>query len=551
MTRSHNSVDGFIPRRPGAGTPVNRYERKPTGRSGFLEKPQPLTPMDDKPVGAKNTPGLERSSTTGGLLREDIDESLREIDEAPPEKKKKNRRLSFGRPRSIKRVIKRVLTVLVVIGLVIGGWLGYKALTNFSSVFGGNILGLVQRQPLKQDENGRSNVLVFGTSEDSPDHNANGGEGGPLLTDSIMVLSVHQEKKDAFMISIPRDLWVKFDEPCMVGYQEKINSVYQCGSNFGEDPEAGAKALQKKVGEILGLDIQYYGQIDYSVVTRSIDAVGGVDVTIESNPPGVGILDRNFDWKCNYQCYYVNYEDGETVHLDGEHALALSRARNAQGGHGLAGGNFDREKNQQKILRAVQEKALSLGTLTNVGRVSELLDAMGENLKTNVDQSEVQTIVGLATEIAPDSIMSLTLNDEEEPLVTTGPVGSASAVYPVAGLFEYSKIKAYIAKVSSMDAATKEGATITVLNGSGVLGAAQRESDWLEERGFAVGEIGNAPDGDYPETKVYQRNQDMPASKEKLASLYGLEVETAAPFPIDEAVDFVVVIGENNPPREE
>src|SRR5690606_13507618 len=186
----------------------------------------------------------------------------------------------------------------------------------------------------------------------------------------------------------------------------------------------------------------------YSAVTKAVDAVGGVDVVIESNPPGMGILDRNFDWKCNYQCYYVKYDDGQKVHLDGEHALALSRARNASGGYGLAGGNFDREKNQQKILKAVREKALSLGTLTNVGRVTELLDAMGDNLKTNVEKSEVQTIVSLATEVQTDAIISLDLSDPEAPLVKNSNVGGASVVLPVAGMFDYGRIQAFIKKSS-------------------------------------------------------------------------------------------------------
>ncbi len=549
MTRSRHSMDGFIPRRPNADTPANRYER--SGDQTGLVRRVPLEKAGQKSSSRTHedpAPGLAPSSLSG-LSRADIDESLREIDESPaPEKKR--RRFRLGRPRSIKRIIKWILIFVVLVGLGIGGWLGYKALSSLDSVSTGGLLGLFQRKPLKQDANGRSNVLIFGTSADSADHNANGGEGGPLLTDSMMVLSVNQEKKDAFMVSLPRDLWVKFDEPCLVGYQEKLNSVYQCGSDFGEDQEAGAVALQKKVGEVLGLDIQYYAQIDYSVVTRAVDAVGGVDVTIESNPPGMGILDRNFDWKCNYQCYYVKYDDGETVHLDGEHAMMLSRARNAQGGYGLAAGNFDREKNQQKILKALREKALSLGTLTNVGAVSELMSAMGDNLKTSVDTSEIQTIISLAGEIQSGAITSLSLNDEENPLVTTGSVGAASVVRPIAGLFDYSAIQAFIRKASTMDAASKEGAVITVLNGSGTVGAAQKEADWLEDQNFTIGEIANAPEGDYPKTRIYQRNQAMSASKAKLESLYGVSVETASPMPIAEGVDFVVIIGQNNPSRE-
>lgn len=542
MTKPRHSIDGFIPRRPYSGETVNRYE-KMNRQTGFLENPS-LPSAKQQSNSHEKLPGLEYSDTAG-LLREDIDASLREIDDDDVKPKQTGRKLRIFRPHITRRKVKLFFALLIIIGLVAGGWLGFKALSSVNSVFGGDLLGLVQRKPLKQDANGRSNVLIFGTSEDSADHI----DGGPLLTDSIMVLSVNQEKKDAFMISIPRDLWIKFDEPCSVGYQEKINSVYQCGSNFGEDPEAGAKALQKKVGEILGLDIQYYGHVDYSVLRRSVDAVGGVEVTIESNPPGMGILDRNFDWKCNYQCYYVKYEDGEKVLLDGEHALALSRARNAQGGYGLAAGNFDREKNQQKILKALREKALSVGTLTNIRKVTELLDAMGDNLKTNVDTSEIQTIMALVSEIDSGAIVSLTLNDEEVPLVTTGSVGSASAVMPVAGLFEYSKIRAYIAKAASIDAATREGAKIVVLNGSGVFGAAQKESDWLEERGFTVERIDNAPEGEYLETKIYQRNQSMTATKEKLASVYNISVETASPVPFDEDVDFLIILGENHPPR--
>lgn len=544
MKKSRNSIDGFIPRRPGAD--INGQQQ--LGRQ--LSSPRGLKAPPKQKFQAE-TGGLERrQAAKHGLTREDIDETLKDIDDLPPETSKPRRKLFGKRPRNIRRTIKWIIILLVLVGVGIGGYLGYKTLSTLDSVSTGGILGLLQRKPLKQDANGRSNVLVFGTSDDSADHNANGGEGGPLLTDSIMVLSVNQEKKDAFMVSIPRDLWIEFDEPCRVGWQEKINSVYQCGSNFGENPEAGAAALQKKVGAILGLDIQYYAQVNYSVVTRAVDAVDGVEVTIESNPPGVGILDRNFDWRCNYQCYYVKYEDGEKVHLDGEHALALSRARNVNpGSYGLAGGNFDREKNQQKILKALREKALSVGTLTNLGRVTELMTALGDNLKTNVDKSEIQTIISLATEVPSESIESLDLRNEEAPLVTTGMVGAASAVLPVDGMFNYQRIQAYIAQAATSDPVVKEGAKIAVLNGSEVFGAAQKEADWLEEQGLMVHQIDNAPAGEHTTTKVYQRTDGMGATKAKLESLYGVSVAENMSVPVNGEIDFIVILGSESPSR--
>lgn len=533
-------MDGFVPRQASSEMGKQHNEAAKLDRrrhrihAGQLE--------------VKNLDEARPVDSTMGVTS--IQESLAAIDEndteQAPQTRRERRRLRKEQRKHPKRrrVIKRIIIFLVVALLAVGAYVGIKAFIASSNIFQGGLFGFAQRQPLKQDANGRSNVLIFGTSEDSPDHDANGGEGGPLLTDSIMVLSVDQEKKDAYMISIPRDLWVRFDEPCSVGYQEKINSVYQCGSDFGENPEAGAQALQKKVGEILGLDIQYYGQVDYSVVEQAVDAVGGIDVKIESNPPGAGILDRNFDWKCNYQCHYVQYDDGEVAHLDGEHALALARARNAQGGHGLVAGNFDREKNQQKIINALREKALNVGTLTNLGKVTGLIDAFGSSLKTNVNTSEVQTIMALAGELQGDSIKPLTLVDEDSPLVTTGSVGAASAVYPVAGMFDYSEIKVYIARNSSSDPLVREGAKVAVFNGTTITGLAQQEADKLTDAGYFVSLVGNAPDGTYQDFEVYKVSEGNSATALALAERYGIELKTTPP-PLSVASDiaFVVLIG--------
>ena len=62
-----------------------------------------------------------------------------------------------------------------------------------SHIFKGDIFGLIQQKELKADSNGRSNILLLGTSEDDPGHE------GSYLTDSIMILSISQSKKDALI----------------------------------------------------------------------------------------------------------------------------------------------------------------------------------------------------------------------------------------------------------------------------------------------------------------------------------------------------------------
>lgn len=522
------STDGFVPRRSA------QY-----GSEAQLPRPIAIgSNRGLRPV-AEQKPASTLRPSRSGLTRSEIDESL---DSIAPDEKQTIRQRNVGGPR--KRIIKRIIIALLVIILAVGLFIGIRALLAGLSVFKGDLLGIVQARPLKEDENGRSNILVFGTSEDDPEHE------GALLTDSIMVLSVNQTKHDAYMVSIPRDLWVKYGTACNSGYEGKINEVYSCFSNDGEEADAGATALAKKVGEVTGLDIQYRAHLNYTVVRQAVDAVDGVNVEVKGNgavPYGVeegSVLDRNFDWKCNYKCYYVRYSPG-VHHMDGEHALAFMRARNASGGYGMAQGNFDREQNQQKVIMALREKALSAGTLANPTKVVRLIDAFGDNLKTNFETAEVRTLMGLANDIQSSAIVSINLVDEKDPIMTTGNVGGASIVRPVAGLYDYNSVATYIKKQMTSDPAAREGATIVVLNGSGVVGAGQAAADKLAAMGLTIGAVDNAPASEYERREVYARDDtSMPATRAKLEGLYGKAPTTGlAQFGVSSDVDFVIIVG--------
>lgn len=231
--------------------------------------------------------------------------------------------------------------------------------------------------------------------------------------------------------------------------------------------------------------------------------------------------------------------------MDGEHALAFMRARNAQGGYGLSQSNFDREQNQQKVISALREKAMSAGVLTNPARVTALMNAMQGNLNTNFEMSEVRTLVSLATEIKSESIQSIVLNKEGEAVMTTGvaPTGG-SIVRPVAGMFDYDEVAAYIKKQITSEAFMKEGATVVVLNGSGVAGAGQTAADKLSGMGFTVVSVSNAPEGSYTRREVYQKSESgFTATRAKLKSLYGSVKTGTSAFPGAGTADFVVIVG--------
>lgn len=537
MKNNKPSIDGFIPRRPGSRI----------GELHDIKNPDAAV----EPIDRSLHTGDNASGELVGVPRRgkefgssDLDETLRQIDD-PAENKKKDKKsrrrekAPLTRGRKVRRIIKWVIISLLIIGALVGGYVIFRAVTATNNVFQGNFFDILQNQPLKKDANGRSNFVVFGTAEDDE-----GGEhGGRNLTDSIMVLSISEEKKDAYMLSLPRDLWVEYAEVCTVGYQGKINAAYFCASNDGAEEEAGANALREQVGKITGLDIQYYIHLNFTAVVDAVDAVGGVDVTIKSEDPR-GILDRNFDWKCNYTCYYVNYENGEKAHLDGEHALALARARNASGGYGLPGGNFDREKNQQMIIRALLDKAVSAGTLANIGAVTGLIDALGNNLRTNIETKEIRTLMDFGANLDQSKIVSLSLVDEDEPLVTTGMFNGQSIVRPILGIMDYTAIKEYVDKNINADPVDKEEPHVTVLNGSGMSGKAQTEADKLAERGYLIDVVDNAPEGDYPTVEIYQLDTEKTASAARLKEIYGVEMRTTEP-PVSVVgdTDFLIIIG--------
>lgn len=536
-------MDGFVPRRSNrqvGGSDVTGPKRATSARSS--EQPRKILSAS------------EAESKARPLLRSEIDDSLKDIDS--PAQAQKHKRKNPAQKSNRRKWIKRILILLVVIGVLIAGYVFVKGLIASGNVFKGNILEVFQNQPLKQDDNGRSNILIVGTSEDDPGH-----EGG-LLTDSMMILSIDQNQKNAYMISIPRDLYVKFGQACNSGYAGKINEYYNCVRE-GEGVDADRAALTKEagfVGGIFGLDIQYGVNVNYTVMRELVKAVGGsITVTIESRDPR-GQMDSNFDWKCGVgdrkvsraevlrRCppsgHFIDFKNGP-VTLDPERALYLAQARGDRAPtYGFEQSNFDREKNQQKIIKALREKAVSAGVLTDFGKVTGIIDALGNNLRSTFETKEFRTLVALAQDIKSENIQSISLIDGDEPVMTTGMVNGMSVVRPVAGVYDYSDLRAVLQQKLSSDPVVREAAPIAVYNGSGVAGVAQTEADKLEENNFTVKSVANAPAGTYAHYTIYQIGKGNAGTAKKLKEIFGVTpLTTTPPVTAGPSIKFIVIVG--------
>jgi LCP family protein required for cell wall assembly len=512
--------------------------------------------MTKRPSGARRTVGIdtpkktEKIKSEGIVAREgkdEIDDFLSEIkDESPAdlglEVKKRHKKEKHG-PKAPKKKWKKIVAAIVIVLILGSAGVAVWALTWGNSVISkvtggqGGIFDILKpRVPLKKDKNGRTNVLVFGTEGYSMD---NSDHPGAQLTDSILVLSLDEEHNDAAMFSLPRDLITQ--KRCTA--TAKLNETYWCTYSKTKNETAGAEALEAQVEEITGLTIQYFVHLNWGALEEVVDAIGGIEVTIESSDSR-GILDRNFDWECNFKCYYVKYANGEVAQLDGKHALALARARNAQGGYGLAMGNFDREKNQQKIISAIQKKVVENGFNLDV---FGLINTIGDNVRFNFAVDEIKSLVDVGKDLDLSTIRSLPLLDYGKgvKLVTTGSVNGISYVLPTAGTYDYTKIHEYFAQQLDTDAVKREGAIMDVLNGTKEAGVARAVADKLESEGYKVGKIDNAPEGKYKAYEIYQMTDKAPETAKMLNQKFGVTIQEKDKLPrgITSSADFVIIVG--------
>lgn len=324
----------------------------------------------------------------------------------------KSEEVGKGGPRRKRWWLRILLIALLIIMIGVGAVMMYfySLLDQTAKVFVGNPVDLIVGADLKKDGEGRSNILIFGTSEDQGEHD------GGLLADSIMVMTMTEEGKRAKTMSLPRDLWVNYEKPCVVGYSGKINATYMCGMAENEgDRQKGVEAFMRKVGEVTGLEMQYYIAVDWTALKEVVDALGGVEVDVYSDD-GRGIWDVNMKLKL----------PKGVSKLDGRKALKLARARNAWGGYGLSRSNFDREINQQRILKAIKKKAFDVGVIADAEKMKKIIRALGENVKTNITMGELRRVIEVMAG-GGEEIMSIDLSERFK----TGKIGIADVVLPI------------------------------------------------------------------------------------------------------------------------
>jgi LCP family protein required for cell wall assembly len=533
------SIDGFSKRRnarPMSYANPADLSKTPASTDTIFAMPSEVPPTRKKRRGRAPRPVLTDISLPPVVIP--VEPLLSE-----PEKSKND---TLKKKLTKKKVIKRVLLVLALLIIGLGGFVGVRGINTIDKVFHGNIFSDVKAAfsdtPLKGESNGRVNILLAGDSSDQIGH------GGADLTDSILILSIDTKTHTAFLLSIPRDLWV--DIP---GYGwQKINAANNdLGTNFAGYPQNGMGQLEHIVATDLGIPIDYYALADYGAFEDAVDAVGGVTIDIQSPDP-YGLYDPNTDLKL----------PNGSVTLNGQEALNLARARgDGYGSYGFPDSDFDRTEHQRQLFTAVAQKAKTIGVLSNPVKISDLFNAFSKNVETNLSLQNVLRLVQITKGVnisalksyAYCSTLSIGQDGCTTPILTTytNPSSGEDVLVPSAGIGQYGQLKQYYEQLTSANPVVKEGASVVVLNASDVDGLAKQQEGVLESKGVDVSTIADANNEHLTTMIVNSSGGKMPDTLVLLQKLYSGSTVTSdtGSSEADEAqgytADFVVILGQN------
>jgi len=330
--------------------------------------------------------------------------------------------------KSLRKIVswRRTWIILGILLLMAGGVFAYTTYNHADALIkkvttSGAVVDLLKAEALDGESTGVVNVLLAGNSADDANH------GGAQMTDSIMVASYNLSESRLSLISIPRDLFVEVN-----GSYMKINAAYLYG---------GMDTLQATVEEVTGLTINHRVLINYSAFKEMIDAVGGIDVTIEAD-----------DSRGIYEPMIGFSIANGTQHLTGEQALLLARCRNdptydGRLAYGLSGGDFDRAENQRKIALALLAKIRSSDIFSDISVLKTLIESLASNVETNLSAGQLRRLYDLSQQVATHDTVTVRGTDTDLLLANYSDAVYGSTLIPNAGIGDYVAIWSYVASV--------------------------------------------------------------------------------------------------------
>lgn len=241
-------------------------------------------------------------------------------------------------------------------------------------------------------DDGYLNVLLIGSDS--------GFDRKGLRTDTMIVASVDMRDGRTALYGVPRNLVNTplpepyaeyFDCGC---WESLLNELYQYAEAnpeifTGENP--GGDALKDVIGNLLGIEIDFYARVDLAGFVDVVDALGGVDIYVP-DPMSIYISSpyEDEEWR--------QYEiDAGRQTLDGHTALAWVRSREDET-------DYNRMGRQRCLLGAIAQQADIEQLLLSY---PDLVDAMVDSVETDIPVNTVPDIIEIAEMIDFSKVLSI------------------------------------------------------------------------------------------------------------------------------------------------
>jgi cell envelope-related function transcriptional attenuator common domain len=347
------------------------------------------------------------------------------------------------------------------------------------------------------------------------------------------------------MFSLPRDT---VDVPVPPGparqafgpvYTRKINAWFTSVRNRadlfpGTDVTRGYNGLKAIIGNLYGLDIKYFVEVNFEGFKSVVDALGGVTINVQ-----IPVVDDTYPGD-NGSLERIYIPSG-IQHMNGAQALQYARSRHTSN-------DFDRGQRQQRVLLSLKEQA---NPQDLIPRLPELVTALKKAVRTDVPVDQLDELLGLASKVDTKDIRSYVFAPplyQQEFL--SSPRGYIIVPY-------VDKIRAAVSTAFTTNPAdealreklAEEAAGVWVLNSTGNADQATRLAGYLEYYGLAASAPRQQPSGGVrPDTTIVVYN----GAETRLAGTIAYLEKTfgvSATSKTDSAIraDVVITIGRATP----
>jgi LCP family protein required for cell wall assembly len=276
--------------------------------------------------------------------------------------------------------------------------------------------GLHQEELLPSDVAGKDidgpiNILLLGMDQRTNSNDL-------IRTDSIIIIHISADHKQAYLISIPRDTRVDipaFEPSGFRGEANKVTAAFAYGNQKDgkgdSTPEGRARGVAltaRTISNLVpgGLTFNAVGLINYDGFKKLVEALGGVDMCVDER-----VTSEHYD----AQFRYVGHTGGRNAyvyergcrHFSPLQALDYVRQRDYLE---LNDSDYGRQRHQQQFLFAMFKKLLSKGTLTNPGKFGELRSAVGGLLTLDLNDIPLEDWIFTLKGLRPNDVTLVKTN---------------------------------------------------------------------------------------------------------------------------------------------